>query len=191
MYLDGVLVGSAIALRPTTASHRSAGALGLGIGGDVFDDGAGAFAGLMDDVRYYIRVLNDREVRTLAGVARLDHAVAAGDSVSVPFYGEEPGAHGTGLSLTSMGRLTDAQGRTTAFVWRVRNGSGESQAVAVQNANGRSTRSLVVPPHSDTFLATDGLKQPLLHQLRLGQRVLATAFPSDTDFRDDRIVQLE
>jgi hypothetical protein len=192
LHLDGTFVGTAFALRPSTPSHRSPGGLGNGIAGDVFADTVNTgFTGLIDDFAYYTRTLNDREIRSLAGVVRIDQQLVDTGLVTVPLLPGDAALGGTEATLTPLGRLPFVAGMGEATVWRVRNPTGENLQLTLQNANGEVSRTFVATAYADTILASALSTDAQLHQLRELRPVVDTAFPTDATFDDDRLIPLD
>ncbi len=192
LHLDGAYVGTAFALRPNTPFHRSPGGLGNGIGGDIFADPASTgFIGLIDDFAYHTRALNDREIRSLAGVVRVDQQLVDTGLVTVPLLPGDAGLAEAAPSLTPLGRLPFVAGLGEATVWRVRNPTGENLQLTLQNANGEVSRTFVATAYADTILASALATRAQLHQLREIRPVLDTAFPTNATFDDDRLIPLD
>ncbi len=83
-----------------------------------------------------------------------DTLLASDDrSHSVAFAGDDAGWMWSGLRLTSVGRLQT--GEDTTSVWRVRNAGDDAQQVELHL--GGATTELKLQPHSDTYVALDGV----------------------------------
>jgi hypothetical protein len=135
--------------------------------------------------------LNDREIRSLAGLVRVDQRLVDTGLVTVPLLAGDAGLGETEPTLAPLGRLPFVAGIGEATVWRVRNPTSENLQLTLQNANGEVSRSFVAAAHADTIVASALATHAQLHQLREVRPVVDTAFPSDAVFDDDRLIAID
>jgi hypothetical protein len=81
------------------------------------------------------------------------------------YTGSDAGKKGTGLRLTSMGRIYDARGNSEYTVWRVRNGSTEDRTVALDAYKTSWVWHFTAPARTETFIASTIVGGPATHRL--------------------------
>lgn len=86
----------------------------------------------------------------------------------IPFTGTDEGKKGTGLRLTSMGRIYDASGNSLYTVWRIRNGSDEARSVKLDGYKTSWKLEFIAPARTETFVASTVVAGPATHRLFYG-----------------------
>ncbi len=98
--------------------------------------------------------------------------------VHIDFDGKDSGKKGTGLSLTSLGKMTEDDGDVVS-VWRVRNASDKEMTVVLAPTGKGESITIVVPAHTDTLITSEVLGT---HKLLLDGKLLDTKAGSNSTF---------
>lgn len=116
--------------------------------------------------------------------------VAALGRVDVGYSGSDTGANGTSLSLTSMGRILNADGSAAYTVWRIRNSGTTSASLTLAAADGGYSRSFTSPSRTDTYLASTDVAGTATHRLSQGSQTIDTQAAATTTFSDSTLVDV-
>ncbi|MCU0756700.1 MAG: cadherin-like domain-containing protein [Xanthomonadales bacterium] len=109
-------------------------------------------------------------VTAQAQAPRFDQLVAGNGVASRAFTGSDSGQGGTGLRLTSMGRLQAAE----ATVWRLRNASAQSRAVRLESVDSGFSLSLSLPAGTELTLRSPVNAGAATHRLYEGAALIDT-----------------
>jgi Ca2+-binding RTX toxin-like protein len=146
-----------------------------GAGDDILKGGAG------DDILY-----GDGLPLITVSVPLIQQVGQAGQA-TLPFTGVDNGKLGTGLRLTSMGRLTTDDG--TVHVYRIRNGGSSEQTVSVNAYGGTFNETFTVAANSELFFVTSDLGKT--HRLFLGTTLVDTIAQGTNTWSDSRTVDIQ
>jgi hypothetical protein len=100
-------------------------------------------------------------VSSTPGCNYTDHPVVA----VVPYNGTDTGQNGSGLRLTSMGRIYDSHGASLYTVWRIRNGSYNDKQVKLDAYKTTWRQEFAALAHTETFIASTIVAGPATHRL--------------------------
>jgi hypothetical protein len=152
--------------------------------GDVYDDTLDAIAtGAL--VNSGPSVAPDPEGPSF-GFRPIDEVVREAGRAILPFAGTDPGKGGTGLRLTSFGKVYEGDAPVAA-VFRVRNCGDAGASVAVKPLSGDAI-ALDVPGRTDAFVASPSVSGAATHKLLLGGRQVDVKAASPSEYDDDRPV---
>ena len=121
---------------------------------------------------------------------KLANEVAALGRIDIGYYGYDAGTNNTQLSLTSLGRIRDAEGNDAFTVWRIRNSGDTPRNVSLASVDGDYLLPLTVTSHTDTFLASPVVAGTAQHQLIEATQTIQTASALTSVFSDSRHVDV-
>jgi predicted extracellular nuclease len=121
---------------------------------------------------------------------RLDQAILLNplQPISMSFAGSVNG-NSKGLQLTSMGRITVADGQTYT-VWRVRNASGTDQNLRLNPVSGTADREFFAAAHSETFILSANTSGSASHRLYSGNTLVDTRAASSATFTSSAMINV-
>ena len=99
---------------------------------------------------------------------RLDELVERDGSGQLAYAGSDQGKAGTGLRLTSMGRILDINSHPVFSVWRIRNTAMSAQQVLLDAYNDPYEAVLSVEARTELFFASPVATGAATHRLFLG-----------------------
>ncbi|WKN43755.1 choice-of-anchor D domain-containing protein [Tunicatimonas pelagia] len=114
---------------------------------------------------------------------RLDETVINDGFKDIPYRGNDAGAQGTGLRLTSMGRVNDQY-----TIWRVRNSSDENQQVTLKSVDNSFEKAFTIKKNKEAFVRSTYTTDSGTHKLFLEGNLLSTKASSNSTFSDGRTV---
>ncbi|MEM8683306.1 MAG: Ig-like domain-containing protein [Pseudomonadota bacterium] len=120
---------------------------------------------------------------------RLDELVARDGSGQLEYTGSDQGKQGTGLRLTSMGRLLDQAAHPVFSVWRIRNTATFPQTVLLDAYNDPYEVFLDVPARTELFFASPISTGPATHRLFLGSTQVDVKAAGNQTFVNETEVQ--
>ncbi len=115
----------------------------------------------------------------------LSDEVASLGRVDIGYFGTD-----TTLSLTSVGRIHNADGTDHYSVWRIRNASDNSHNVSLASVSGGYSLALTITSHTDTFIASPIVAGTADHTLSENGATLQATSAITTVFTDTRLVDV-
>jgi hypothetical protein len=106
------------------------------------------------------------------------------------YFGTDAGAGGSHLSLTSMGRIRNADGSDHFTVWRIRNSGDTARSLALASISGGYVVLLDVSAHTDTFVASPIVAATADHRLSENAQTIQTAAALTSVFSDTRLIDV-
>jgi hypothetical protein len=127
-------------------------------------------------------------------IIRLDQLVARDGRAVIPYTGTDAGQGGTGLRLTSLGKIRNTVGQTLFTVWSILNSSTQARTVTLTHRDlwGGALNSfqlpLTLPPTTETIVTSPVVAGVALHSLWEGARVIDLKTASQAVYSDARMV---
>ena len=115
----------------------------------------------------------------------LSDEVASLGRIDIGYFGTD-----ATLSLTSVGRIHNADGSDHYAAWRIRNASAASHNVTLASVSGGYTFAFTIAPHTDTFIASPIVAGTADHTLSENGTTLQSVTAITTLFIDTRIVDV-
>jgi len=119
----------------------------------------------------------------------LSDEVANLGRVDIGYYGTDAGTGGTHLSLTSMGRIHNADGTDRYTVWRIRNSGATARSLTLSSGSSYSL-AFSMTSYTDTFIASPVVAGTAAHQFSEGSQTIDTQVALTSVFSDTRIVDV-
>lgn len=116
---------------------------------------------------------------------RLDELVERDGSGQLAYDGTDQGKAGTGLRLTSMGRIQDQGGNPIRSVWRIRNTATVAQTVLLDAYNNPYETTLDVAARTELFFASPVATGAATHRLFLGTTQVDVKAAGHSQFVND------
>jgi len=126
--------------------------------------------------------------------SRLDLLVTRDGRAVIPYTGTDTGQGGSGLRLTSLGRINNASGQNAFSVWNLRNSSAQARAVTLTSRvfRPRGANSFQLPltlaPMTETIVTSPVVAGLAAHSLQEGGRVIDLKVASQVVYSDARTV---
>jgi hypothetical protein len=121
---------------------------------------------------------------------RVDAVVKRDGLAVLTFYGTDAGQGGTGLRLTSFGKIYSdvACTKPKYTVWRVRNATAQQQTVVLKAYKTSYQQTLTLRAGTDTFVRSPIAAGQATHQLFLNGKKIADLASSSTSYSDSRLI---
>ncbi len=118
-------------------------------------------------------------------IIQLDELVERDGSATLTYSGSDQGKAGTGLRLTSMGRIYDQHGSALRTVWRIRNTATVAQTVLLDAYNDPYSITLDVDARTELFFASPVATGAATHRLFLGPVQVDVKAAGNQSFNND------
>ena len=125
---------------------------------------------------------------------RIDQLVARDGRAVIAYTGTDAGQGGTGLRLTSLGKIKNAVGQNIFTVWSIVNSSAQARTVTLTHRDlwGGALNvfqlPLTLPPMTETIVTSPVVAGVALHSLWEGARVIDLKTASQAVYSDARMV---
>lgn len=123
----------------------------------------------------------------LFGTEAIDEIVRRDGVGFLPYTGTDAGKQGTGLRLTSFGKIFDANGEAISAVFRVRNSATAVQDVILRPVGGADI-PVSVPAQSEAYIASPVAAGSATHKLILAGGEIDVKASSQSVYDDSRLV---
>ncbi|MEM1263492.1 MAG: Ig-like domain-containing protein [Pseudomonadota bacterium] len=122
------------------------------------------------------------------GTIAVDDLVRRDGRADIPYSGTDTGKAGTGLRLTSMGRLFDNAGASMATVWRIRNTNTAPATVRLDAYNNPYEATITVAGRTEAFVTSPVAQGSATHRLFLNTTLVDTKAAGNQDFNYDTVI---